>query len=114
MSDAWLTIKVWAKGIVFGAVLLYSALFVYNNSGHDGVHFWWWFGHDKTTTSFLLIATSFVTGAACMFFVETLVRTAWKLRAAGTVRRQLQLEREVAEMKAKAAMLQPAAVEVRP
>ena len=104
MNDLWLTIKAWFKGIVFVSILLYAVIFIYKNNG-ETVHFWWW-SQPTETSVFLLSSSAFIAG-----IVFTIIfRTTWKTwRQISEIRgrsRTGKLEREMADMKAKAAMLQ--------
>jgi hypothetical protein len=103
MNDLWLTIKAWFKGIIFVAVLAYAAAFILENNG-ETVGFWWW--HKTQTSVFILASGAFIAG-----IVFTIIfRTTWKTwRQISEIRgrsRTGKLEREMADMKAKAAMLQ--------
>jgi uncharacterized integral membrane protein len=105
MNELWIKIKAWTKAILIGALLIYALLFIYNNSG-EPVNFWWWFSHTHPTSVFFLTAGAFLAG----IIFTILVRTSWKTwRQIRTMRergRTGKLEREMADMKAKAAMLQ--------
>ena len=105
MNDLWLKIKAWTKGIIFGALLLYAALFIYNNSGKD-VDFWWWFKHTHQTTVFLLALFAFCGGVLTDIIVRTTWQTYRQIREARMRSRTDKLERDMADMQAKAAMLQ--------
>ncbi len=61
MSDTWLKIKAWTKGILFGAVVVYVVLFVFKNSGAR-VRFWWWFGYSRQIDALFLALVSFAAG----------------------------------------------------
>jgi uncharacterized integral membrane protein len=107
MSDVWLKIKAWTKGIVFALVAVYVILFAYNNSG-DTIKFWWWFDHTREMSAFFLALTSFVAGALCAFLIGTTWRTMRQIRDAKAGRRLGRLERENADIRTKAGLLQPA------
>ena len=105
MNELWLAIKAWAKGIVFSIVLVYAILFVYNNSG-ETVKFWWWFSHIKETSVFFLASGAFAIGILFTLIVITTYKTMRQIRDLRSRSRQDKLERNLAEMTAKAAMLQ--------
>ncbi len=114
MNDLWLTIKAWFKGIVFVAILLYASVFIYKNNG-ETVHFWYW-SQPTETSVFMLASSAFIAG----IIFAIILRTTWKTwRQISEIRgrsRTGKLEREMADMKAKAAMLQtrPANAELPP
>jgi uncharacterized integral membrane protein len=97
----WLRIKVWTRIIVFSVLLIYILIFVGKNSG-KGVEFWYWY--DATLKSSLLLFTfiTFIAGAVVAMLLRTIFKTASQVREV----QRLTAQRELAEMKAKAAMLQ--------
>ncbi len=105
MNEIWLSIKAWTKGILFSAILLYSILFVYNNSGKP-VDFWWWFKHVHQTSVFLLAAGAFASGMLFTVIVSTTWKTVRQVRELQSRSRRDKLERDLTDMTAKAAMLQ--------
>jgi uncharacterized integral membrane protein len=105
MNDLWLKIKAWTKGIVAILILLYVILFTYNNSG-ESVKFWWWFNHTHPTSVFLLAACAFLAGIIFTLLVRTLWGTWRQVRGIRTRSKTDRIERDLADMKAKAAMLQ--------
>jgi uncharacterized integral membrane protein len=105
MNEIWLSIKAWIKGIIFSLILIYAILFVYNNSGKD-VDFWWWFKHLHHTSVFLLVAGAFFAGVLCTIVVATTLKTLRQIRDLRSRSRRDKLERNLADMTAKAAMLQ--------
>ena len=105
MNELWLKIKVWTKAILFGAVLIYALLFIYNNSG-EPVNFWWWFSRTHPTSVFFLTAGAFLAGIVFTILVRTSWKTWRQIRTMRERNRTGKLEREMADMKAKAAMLQ--------
>ena len=113
MNETWAKIKLWTKITIAVVLAAYLILFVYNNSG-DRVDFWYWFGHYPHVSAFFLALVAFVAGAVCALMVSTTYRTMRQLKAAQSGRRLEKLERDQAEMKAKAAMLhqQPVVVPV--
>jgi lysylphosphatidylglycerol synthetase-like protein (DUF2156 family) len=114
MNELWLTIKGWAKAILFSIVLIYAILFVFKNSGKP-VDFWWWFDHEKATSVFFLTSGAFVAGMLFTIILTTSFKTMRQIRDLRSRSRQEKLERNLNEMAAKAALLQtrPAATEDR-
>jgi lysylphosphatidylglycerol synthetase-like protein (DUF2156 family) len=106
MNDLWLSIKIWTQRLLLAAVAIYAIFFVLNNSG-DKVDFWFWFKHEPAkTTVFLLSAMAFAAGMVVMLLLSTAIRTVKQVRELRSRSRQEKMERELADMKAKAAMLQ--------
>jgi lysylphosphatidylglycerol synthetase-like protein (DUF2156 family) len=110
MNDLWLNIKAWTQRLILAAVVIYAVLYVYNNTGHP-VEFWWWFKHTHSTTVFLLTSGAFLAGIVFTILVSTAFKTIRQIRGLHSRSRQDKLEREIEEMKAKAAMLQTRPVE---
>jgi hypothetical protein len=104
MNDLWLTIKAWFKGIVFAAILLYAVVFVYKNNG-ETVHFWWWSKPNETSV-FFLASGAFLSGIIFTIIFRTTWKTWRQISEIHGRSRTGKLEREMSEMKAKAAMLQ--------
>jgi hypothetical protein len=107
MGNFWLKIKVWTKGIIIGALVIYALLFILNNSGQSA-KLWYWFSHTQEIPMLLLVVVTFFAGVAGTVLVRTTFTT---LRQVGELRsknRIDRLEREHAEMKAKAARLRTA------
>jgi len=101
----WLKIKNWTKGIIFALGVIYAAIFVFKNSDSP-VTFWWWFGHTPQTTVFYLATFAFAAGVIFTLLVRMMWSTMRQFRKMGAQSRTDKLEREMADMKAKAAMLQ--------
>ena len=100
----WLKIKIWTKTIVVGALVLYALLFILNNSV-QAVKFWYWFNRQYETSMLVLIVITFLAGVIGTLLVRTTFTTMRQIREARARSRTDRLEREVADMKAKAAML---------
>jgi uncharacterized integral membrane protein len=105
MSDLWLKIKAWSKGIFGGALLLYLIFFFAENSGKE-VTFWYWFHHEPIKSLLFIEFAAFFAGVAVTLLAITTLRTVKQIRDVRTGRRTDKLEREMADMKSKAAMLQ--------
>ena len=101
----WLKVKIWTKGLIFGALVVYVLVFLLKNSD-ENAHIWYWFFKSKYTVSVLLLTFfAFVAGVRGTPLVRTTLTTIRQIRVARTRSRTDRLEREVADMKAKAAML---------
>jgi len=106
MGNLWLKIKIWTKGIIFGAMVLYALFFIWFNSGKS-VTFWYWFRSDQQPISLLvLILVTFLAGVVGTIVVRTTFKTIRQIRDLRDKGRLEKLEREHSDMKAKAAMLQ--------
>ena len=105
MNDVWLEIKAWTQRLILAALVIYAALYIYNNSGTP-VKFWYWFNHEQSTTVFFLTSGAFVAGAIFVILLSTAIKTLRQLRALHSTSRQDKIERDLQEMKTKAAMLQ--------
>lgn len=105
MGELWLKIKIWSKGIVIWAILIYVLLFVLNNSGQP-VKFWYWFRREYETSMLVLILAIFLAGVLATIIVRAAVKTVRQVRDLRQRSRLAKLEREQAQIRAKAAMLQ--------
>ena len=103
MNDTWLKIKAWTKGIVAVLLLVYLVLFLFKNT--NDIYFWYWFGHAPHVTSAFLAVVSFAAGSVFTVVIWTTLRTMRQVRNVGAGRRLQKLEREVAEQRARAAVL---------
>jgi uncharacterized integral membrane protein len=106
MGSLWLKIKVWTKVVVFAFVTLYLLTFIFRNSDNPA-KFWFWFWKPDLETSILyLVLFSFLAGVLLTLLVRTTWTTVRQIREVRQRARTEKLEREVADMKSKAAMLQ--------
>ena len=103
--NLWLKIKIWAKVMTFSVIALYVLAFVLKNSG-ESVPLWIWFGPEKQVALLVLLLTTFLTGVIGTLLVRTIFKTMRQIREAGERGRSQKLEREIADMKAKAGRLQ--------
>lgn len=105
MSNVWLKFKIWTKALFFSAILLYALLFLWKNSGRT-VSIWVWFGREAIPQLLVLVFVTFASGVVLTLLVKTLWRTIRQIKEATARGRQTQLEKDLADMKSKAAMLQ--------
>jgi len=101
----WLKIKIWTKVVVFALVAIYLLVFFLKNNERD-VQFWYWYNREPQTPVLLLAGLSFVAGVLIAILVRMMFKTIDQVRDMRNRSRTERLEREVADMKAKAAMLQ--------
>ncbi len=105
MANLWLKIKVWTKIIVFSAIALYVLLFLYSNSGKP-VKVWLFFNNELERSTLWLAMTAFAAGAVATLVTQTLLSTMRQLREMRQQKQDQLLHKNVANMHAKAAMLQ--------
>ena len=104
MGNLWLKIKVWTKVLVFFALILYAILFIYQNSARP-VQPWFWFGKEPQTSVLVLGLCAFLTGVVGTILTRTTFKTVRQIRQLKDRTRSDRLQREVEEMKMKAAKL---------
>jgi uncharacterized integral membrane protein len=101
----WLKIKIWTKVIIFGLIALYGLVFFLKND--NTVEVWYWPLKPKYTISLIwLVLIAFLLGGVVTILVRTSFKTLRQIREMRAQNRLDRLEREQADMKAKAAMLQ--------
>ena len=105
MGNLWLKIKVWTKITVASLIGIYLLIFVLQNTGNKA-SFWFWFGRSYEGSILYLILFTFLIGGLVAILATTTFRTMRQIREIRNRSRSAKLEREVADMKAKAAMLQ--------
>jgi len=105
MNNLWLKIKLWTKIAICAFVAIYLLVFIIKNNGED-VTFWYWYKRQVQASILLLVAVAFLTGVLVAILTRMMFRTAKQISAMRNSARTEKLEREVADMKVKAAMLQ--------
>ncbi len=105
MGDFWLRVKIWTKTTLFAVLFIYAILFIYNNSGEE-VKFWWWFGHEEQHGKLTFGFACFLAGVILTVIVRTTVATMNQMRDLQSRARNQRIERDVQDMKEKAARLQ--------
>jgi uncharacterized integral membrane protein len=104
MGELWLKVWVWIKGIVLALLAFYVILFAYNNSGDSEL--WWWFNHTWRSSKLLMMGVCFIAGMLTVVLAGTTLRTMRQIKDLRSRSRTDRLEREMADMRSKAAMLQ--------
>lgn len=104
MSNLWLKVKIWTKGVLVGIVTIYLLLFIFNNLNKKA-DFWFWFGQEPKTPLLLLVFLCLAVGILGTLLVRTLLGTMRQIREMRVRGRTERLEREVQEMKSKASMI---------
>ena len=105
MGNLWLKIKVWTKVIIAGILALYLLIFIIKNSGQDTT-FWYWYNRSYRGSMLLLVLFAFLIGGLVTLLATTTFRTIHQIQELRARNRSAKLEREVSDMRAKAAMLQ--------
>jgi uncharacterized integral membrane protein len=103
MNDLWLKIKIWTKAILFVLVLIYAIVFAVAN--RQAVPLWVWFGTEYRIAMTLVVLMSLLMGVLGTILVRAILRTIKQMRELKERDRSHRLERELADMKSKAAML---------
>ena len=105
MGNFWLRFKIWTKVVLVSLLLLYVLLFTYKNA-QQKVEFWYWFRHEQPTNLLLLVLCAFLAGIVGAVLVRTTFRTVRQVQDLQERTRAQRLDRDMAEIRAKAAMLQ--------
>ena len=105
MNTVWDKIKFWTKVTICTIVSVYLLIFIIKNMGPD-VTFWYWYNRTIQASMLFLIACAFIAGVIMTILTRMMYRTARQFTQMRNTSRTEKLEREVADMKAKAAMLQ--------
>jgi uncharacterized integral membrane protein len=100
----WLKIKVWTKVVLFAVLMLYALVFFYMN-GDKTASFWYWPKREPKWPVLFLVLGAFATGVIVTILLRTTFTTIRQFRELKVRTRADRLQREVAEMKNKAAML---------
>ena len=104
MSNVFLKLKVWTKVVVFAALLVYVITFVAQNSSKP-VQPWFWFKTEPETTLLVLVLAAFAAGIVCAILFRTTFATLRQIRDLRERNRATRMEREVDDMRTKAAMV---------
>ena len=105
MGNLWLKIKIWTKVAIAGILALYLLIFIIKNSGQDTT-FWYWYNRSYQGSMLLLVLFAFLIGGLVTLLATTTFRTIRQIQELRARNRSAKLEREVSDMRAKAAMLQ--------
>lgn len=103
MSNFWLKLKVWTKVIVFVLLLLFVLVFAVQNMNKP-VTVWLW--NDIQTTLLMVLLVTVLISVIGTLLIRTAFATIQQIKEMRQRTREQRLEREVSEMKTKAAMLQ--------
>jgi len=103
MNLFWLKLRIWTKTVLYLALLLYVLLFFFNNTAD--VTIWYWFGKSFTGATWWVMLFVFLGGAIAALLIRTIFKTLRQISELKTRNQTSRIERELAEMKTKAAML---------
>jgi hypothetical protein len=106
MANLWLKIKIWTKIIFFSVVMIYVGIFIFNNANKPLPPIWVWFYKDVDATALELIPSLLLGGVVGTVLVRMAYRAVKQFQELKRRKATEQLHKDVAEMKAKAAMLQ--------
>ena len=106
MANLWLRIKVWFKVTVAAAIVIYIILFVFFNASGEKVPFWYWYHREPSTTPLVLMLCSFLAGVVASLLLGTTIRTVRQIQDMKERSRAQRLDRQIADIHSKAAMLQ--------
>jgi len=104
MGNLWLKIWVWVKSIVLALITLYVLLFTLQNADQQ-VKVWLWFGEPVQHSLLVVLVLTLLLGIVGTILVRTIFRTVKQIRELRQRSRTDKLEREILDMKTKAAML---------
>jgi lysylphosphatidylglycerol synthetase-like protein (DUF2156 family) len=105
MNEIWLSIKAWTQRLLLAALVIYAGLYIYKKNDKPAT-FWFWFNHEPSTTVFFLTSVAFLAGVVFTILAATALKTLKQIRELRHRGRQEKIERDINEMKTKAAMLQ--------
>jgi hypothetical protein len=103
MTNTWLKIRIWTKIVIVFLFALYGIIFLISNSGKT-VDVWIWGRYDIGLLP--LIFFTFLFGVVTTVLVRTTFRTIRQIRELRGRNRSEQLNRDIAEMKARTEQLQ--------
>jgi hypothetical protein len=105
MENLWLKIKIWTKILLFSIVVIYLGIFIYNNSDQP-LTIWFWFGKEFKTSALEMIPALLLAGVFGTVVVRMAVRAVKQIRELQQRNAAIKMQKDMAEIKAKAAMLQ--------
>lgn len=103
MQTLWLKIKIWTKIVVFVVLLIAVLVFIVQNINKP-VTIWLW--NDIQTTLLKVLFFTVLVSVVFTILIGTTRRTIRQIRELRARNRSRKLEEDLADMKAKAAMLQ--------
>jgi hypothetical protein len=107
MQNLWLKIKIWTKILLMSIVVIYLGIFIYNNSDQP-LDIWVWFGKVFHTSALELIPALLLGGVFGTLVLRMAFRAIGQIRELRERNAAAKLQRDMSDIKAKAAMLQTA------
>ncbi len=104
MGSMWLKVRIWTKVTLFALLVIYVIAFILENNS-ERVKFWYFPYRTAQTSVFLLTFYTFLAGVIGYLIVRTTFKTLRQIRDLRRKSQAERLEREVADMRSKAAML---------
>ncbi len=106
MHNLWLKIRIWTKIVIFTLLAIYLIAFIASNWGQE-VKLWLFFFTTQPTLPLLVVIfLTLCIGVVGTLLARLVLGTIGQIRDMRQRSRQEQLQRDVEEMKSKAAMLQ--------
>jgi hypothetical protein len=105
MENLWLKIKIWTKILLFSIVVIYLGIFIYNNSDQP-LTIWVWFGREFRTSALEMIPAMLLAGVFGTVVVRMGFRAVKQIRELKERNAAARMQKDMADIKAKAAMLQ--------
>jgi uncharacterized integral membrane protein len=106
MANFWLRFKVWTKLTLIFLVLFYILVFLAKNSERPTVKLWYFVGREYEGSLITTMLMCLGVGVVGTLLAGTTLRTIKQVRDLRAKNRTLRMEREMAEMRTKAARLQ--------
>ena len=105
MSNFWLRVRVWTKVTLIVAVAVYALVFASVNADQP-VKLWIFYNRSYEGSVLMLVLMCFGIGVVGTLLARTTFKTVRQIRELREKGRLIKMQRENAEMKAKASMLQ--------
>jgi hypothetical protein len=102
--NLWLKIKIWTKMLALSFVVIYLFFFVYKND--ESAKVWVWYNREFNVRVITLAFCTFLAGILFTLLARTIFVTVRQIKEATQRARQVQMEKDLADMKEKAARLQ--------
>ena len=101
-ADTLLKVRIWVKVVLLSLVGIYTLLFIFLNARQE-IGMWLFFGVRPTVNVLVALLCAFLLGSLLTLLARTLATTVRQVRDSRERARTQRLEREVADMRVKAA-----------
>lgn len=105
MGNLWLKFRIWTKVAAFAFLVIYALVFIFINYSRKAT-VWLWFGTEPEAPVLLVVFLTFLFGVVATILVRTTLRTVAQIKDLRARNRTEKMERQVAQMQAKAGRLQ--------